>query len=285
MNIHNLEGVDMVRLHSAFIAAFSDYAEPYDKTLQEMMHIIERRGYDPGISFGTFDDEILAAFTLNGIDTWNGVLTAYDTGTGTIPSHRRRGLAARIFNESIPALKQRGIRQYLLEVIKVNTKAFDLYAKLGFEVVRELDYYIIAKDELSIRNEKIIDGYTTKEIADPDWEQLKAFWEFQPSWQNSIASVLRKRSLFSIMGIYDAHTLAGYGIVEKETGDIPQFAISQPYRREGLGTTLLHELLKHSDGDTVRFINAEATYEPFKFFMNSIGLKPGHGQYEMIRNL
>jgi ribosomal protein S18 acetylase RimI-like enzyme len=283
--IKTLEGISMQQIHTAFTEAFSDYTEPWNKTLQEMTHTIELRGYDPYISFGAFDNEILAAFTLNGLDTWNGELTAYDTGTGTIPRYRKQGLAARIFNESTPLLKQHGINQYLLEVIKTNTKAFDLYIKLGFEVVRELDYYITAKEEISIRNDKIVDGYTVKEIADPEWEQLKTFWEFGPSWQNSIASILRKRTHFTVMGIYDAHTLAGYGIVEKGSGDIPQFAISSPYRREGIGTTLLHGLLQHSGSDTVRFINADAAYEPFRCFMHSVGLQPGYGQYEMMRNL
>lgn len=283
--IKTLEGISMQQIHTAFTEAFSDYAEPWNKTLQEMVYIIERRGYDPEISFGAFDNGILAGFTLNGIGHWNGKPTAYDTGTGTIPSHRRQGLAARIFNESIPVLKQRGISQYLLEVIKTNTKAFDLYNKLGFEVVREFDYYVTAKDEISIRNDKIVDGYTAKEIADPEWEQLRTFWEFGPSWQNSIASILRKRTHFTILGIYDAHTLAGYGIIEKDTGDIPQLAIALPYRREGLGTTLLHALLHHNTSPVIRIINSDAAYTPFKAFMNSVGLQAGYGQYEMMRNL
>ena len=87
------------------------------------------------------------------------------------------------------------------------------------------------------------------------------------------------------MGIYDAHTLAGYGIIEKDTGDIPQLAIALPYRREGLATTLRHALVQHNTSRVIRIINSDTAYTPFKKFMNSVSLQAGYGQYEMMRTL
>ncbi len=283
MEISNLAGASMEQIHAAFQQAFSDYAEAWNKTLDELRQLLKRRGFDPTLSFGTFDNGMLISFTLNGIGTWNGQLTAYDTGTGTLPAYRKQGLAARIFNESVPALKQQGVHQYLLEVIKVNTGAFELYQKQDFKVTRELDYYIGAKKDLTLKNNTT--GLTIKPLDKPDWDLLQQFWEFEPSWQNSIDAINRKRSSFKILGVFDGNTIAGYGIVETGTGDIPQLAVMQHYRHHGLATALVSELLKYSESEVVRVINADAAYTSFREFMASIGLKPGHGQYEMIRNL
>lgn len=283
MEISSLANTNMEQIHAAFQQAFSDYAEAWNKTVDELRQLLERRGFDPALSFGAFDNGTLVSFTLNGIGMWNGQLTAYDTGTGTIPAYRKQGLAARIFNESVPALKQLGIRQYLLEVIKVNTGAFELYQKQGFKVGRELDYYIGTKKDLALKNN--ITGLTIKPLNRPDWRLLQQFWEFKPSWQNSVDAMNRKLSSFMKIGVFDGETLAGYGFVDTGTGDIPQLAISQQYRRRGLATALVNELVKYSEGEVVRVINADAAYTPFREFMASIGLKPGHGQYEMIRNL
>ena len=42
------------------------------------------------------------------------------------------------FQHSFPVFKEAGVKQYLLEVIQHNTRAVDLYKKMGFEITREL---------------------------------------------------------------------------------------------------------------------------------------------------
>ena len=83
--------------------------------------MIERRGFNLDLSFGAFNKDQLVGFTLNGIGDWNGKLTAYDTGTGIIKEFRKKGVATKLFNESLPTLRENNISQYLLEVIRTNT--------------------------------------------------------------------------------------------------------------------------------------------------------------------
>ena len=128
-------------------------------------------------------------------------------------------------------------------------------------------------------------NFKIKELENPDWDELKTFWDFEPSWQNSIDSVKRKIEYFIILGIYYNNTLSGYGVIEKHTGDIPQFAITPPYRRKGCATTLFKYLLEYDEADTFKFVNTDAAYEPFQKFAESINLPAGLGQYEMIMNI
>ena len=284
-SIRPLTNTGIEEIHEAFVKAFSDYVEPFRLTLPQLKHMIERRGYTAKLSFGAFSSDELVGFTLNGIGDWNGKLTAYDTGTGIVKEFRKKGIASKMFNESLPFLRKHKISQYLLEVIRSNTAAFDLYKKAGFKVSREFDYYISTKAKIQIKTGGLNKGFSIKEISNPDWDLLKTFWDFEPSWQNSIDSINRKRNYFAISGIYDHDDLVGYGIVEATTGDIPQLAISPEYRKIGLATALIRHLIELSEADEIKIINIDANHEPFKKFAQSISLEPGFGQYEMILEL
>lgn len=285
ISIKQLNAIRVETVYDTFAKAFSDYVEPFNLTFQQFKYMIERRGCNLNLSFGAFDDDELVGFTLNGIGVWNGQLTAYDTGTGIIKEFRKQGIASKMFNESLPVLRNNHITRYLLEVIHTNKPAFDLYKKSGFEVTREFDYYISSKDKIEIQESKLNKEFHIKEIDNPNWAQFKTFWDFEPSWQNSIDSINRKLDHFKILGIFDKNHIAGYGIIEKDTGDIPQLGIDKKYRRKGLASTLLHHLLQHSKSGEFKFINTCASYDPFKKFAYSINLPPGIGQYEMLLEL
>ena len=125
-------------------------------------------------------------------------------------------------------------------------------------------------------------NFPVRILEKSDWSLFSSFWDFIPSWQNSIDSVNRKIEHFTVLGIFDDGNLVGYGIVEYHTGDISQISIQKSYRRNGLATTLLKHLLEYSESDKVRIINIDADDEPFKNFTKSMNLTPSIKQYEMI---
>lgn len=285
IEIKQLTDVKFEMIHDAFKRAFADYVEPFDLTVDQLRYMVERRGFNPNLSFGAFDSDALVGITLNGIGEWNGKLTAYDTGTGIVKEYRKKGIATQMFTDSLPVLRENEIECYLLEVIKSNTSAYELYKKAGFKVVREFDYYKSEIAKLNLDVKKVEDGVEVKEIIIPDWDQLKSFWEFKPSWQNSLDSLNRKASHFNYLGIYKNNSLCGYGVIEPATGDIPQFAIAKNCRREGLATILFKHLVSLSENGAIKIINTEEGYEPFRQFAESINLPLGLGQYEMILDL
>ena len=82
MEIKSLEKTDFNTLFRAFGRAFADYEVQLNA--EQLRAMLTRRGFDPALSFAAFDGAQIAAFTLNGIGNFNGVPTAYDTGTGTL---------------------------------------------------------------------------------------------------------------------------------------------------------------------------------------------------------
>ncbi len=281
MIIKPLTDTTIDQIHEAFLAAFSDYAEPVTFGVEQLKHMIERRGYIPEISFGAFEEDTLVGFTLNGLGEWNGKLTAYDTGTGVQKKFRNKGIATQIFEASLPVLNEKQIEQYLLEVIQINTSAIDLYKKLGFKISRTFDYYVAGKSDLVAPKSELASTLKIKEIQTPDWDLLKGFWDMIPSWQNSIDAIERKRDYFKFFAICEGNTIIGYGIIEPTTGDIPHLAIGKAHRKKGYGRALFFHLLNQLDQEQFKLINIDSTLENFKAFTGHLNLIPGHGQFEM----
>lgn len=105
MEIKSLENTCFGTLFEAFGQAFADYEVQLDET--QLRRMLRRRGFDPRLSFAAFDGERIAAFTLNGTGNFNGLPTAYDTGTGTLEAYRGQGSPQRSSNTPFPTCGSR----------------------------------------------------------------------------------------------------------------------------------------------------------------------------------
>lgn len=244
-----------------------------------------RRGYDAGLSFGAFDHDALISFTLNGIGLWIDRPTAYDTGTGTLPGYRGRGLSKKVFEYALPHLKNAGITQYLLEVLQNNSPAIKIYSDLGFRVTRELNYYVADALELNPKEEKLPPGLTFISIGNDFEDTIMEMNDLQPSWQNSMDALNRDNSAFIKLGVFDNTTLVGVGFIEPSSGDVPFLVVKEAYRRSKIGSALLSELLKHNQYPTFKIVNIESTYIPTTSFLAYFGLGVTGKQYEMLLDL
>lgn len=284
ITIRSLANIDFEIIYEAFKNAFADYDMPL-LTSNQLLQMITRRGFNSILSFGAFNDNELVSFTLNGIGNWNGKNTAYDTGTGTINEYRGKGLAKKIFQESVPVLKENGISQYLLEVLQQNDKAINLYKNQGFEVIREFDYYTANKKDIKFSNRELNDNYLIKEVEIPDYIIVNTFWDFSPSWQNSFDSINRTAQNFKTIGVFNDSKLVGYGITELNTGDITQLAVHKNHRRKGIGTILLKQLINNIPGESIKIINIDKKDILIKSLLKSIDIQPDGSQFEMIFSL
>ncbi len=283
MEIKSLENTGFKDVHVAFSKAFADYGLP-PMSEEQLFQMVSRRGFDPSLSMGAFEGGELVSFTLNGIGLWNDKLTAYDTGTGTIPEFRSKGLAKQIFIESVPILKEACVKQYLLEVLQTNKVAVKLYQNQGFAITREFDYYAREKGNIEVTT-KQVENLEIREIEIPQQNFIEECCDFEPSWQNSIESIKRRVEDFIILGAYFKNELIGYTISQLNTGDITQLAVKNKYRRKGVGTILFCHILKKIPGEIVKIINTEKGIESIRLFLNSLGWKPSGHQYEMIKTL
>lgn len=282
-SIRSLEDISSDVLYEAFQEAFKDYEMQLSRP--ELLKMLHRRGFKPHLSFGAFENGRLVSFTFNGIGTFMGISTAYDTGTGTIEEFRGKGLARRIFDYSIPHLKKSGIKQYLLEVLQHNTGAVSLYKRLGFEVSREFNYFSADMNMLHPIPESQENNYQIRSAGLKDKEHMRTFWDHRPSWQNSFEAVERRAKDFQIIGAYQNEKLLGYIIFEPGSGDITQLAVKKDRRRKGIASLLLREALEKNTHPSIKAVNYEISDMGISGLMESLGITWKGKQFEMIKKL
>lgn len=283
VEIKSLSNIHFDVLFDSFARAFAEYEIQPDKA--ELIKMLHRRGFVPDLSFGAFDSGSLVSFTFNGIGAFNGVKTAYDTGTGTIKEYRGQGLASKVFNESIPFLVEAGVEQYLLEVLQHNTSAVSVYRKQGFEITREFNYFVQQMNDITLKSKSIHKDYTIGEVNLSDLTKVSDWWDFVPSWQNSFESISRNPDDFVIVGVKKDNNLIGYGIVEPSSGDITQIAVEQNHRRKGVASTILRELIKRNNYTSVKLINADISCIAITKLLEENEIPIKGKQFEMIKRL
>jgi ribosomal protein S18 acetylase RimI-like enzyme len=280
-DIRSLANTSFDELYACHIEAFKDY--PFQWSKEALYKTIHRRGFDPSLSFGAFYENKLVAFTWNGIGNFNGSKTAYDTGTGTIEEHRGKGLASKIFEYSIPYLKNAGIQQYILEVLEENEKAYSVYQKQGFVTTRTFDCFRTASIEWNLPEHKAKADISLKEIGFSHRPQMEMMIDFPLSWQNDFQALLKKPNDFVVIGAFKNDELVGYGIVEPGSGDISQLAVAKSERRKGIGSMILAELKKINKADIVKVVNIDSTEKGIIEFVTKNGIPKIVSQFEMMK--
>jgi len=283
LTIKTLDNTSFEQLYESFSAAFADYE--IQQTYEQLQTMLRRRGFQPELSFGAFENDSLVSFTCNGIGQLNGIKTAYDTGTGTLKEYRGQGLAGQIFQFSLPYLRNAGVSQYLLEVLKHNEAAISVYKKQGFEVVREFSYFTAERVEIQARkrenNHDI--SITTSDLNTV--KNLFSWFDFEPSWQNSFESIARQAERFVIKTAHIDNSPVGFCVFEPISGDITLIAVHPQYRRKGVATALLEEMILNCKSADVKLINTDNQFPAIGAWANSVGLVKRGEQFEMVLSI
>ena len=284
LELRTLDAVPFERLHECFVRAFSDYSVRMDLPLWRLRAMARRRGLRPELSVGAFAGGELVGFVLSAVRDWQGVRTGYDTGTGVVPEWRKRGVTTAAFTEAMRLLRENGVRQYLLEVIQDNAPAVDLYAKQGFERTRSFTCFATTRDKIGPSRKEGID-IDPVDIRSLDWGLLRSFWAHEPSWQNSIDSVMAVPETMEAVAARAGGRVVGYGIVERATGDVPQLAVDPAHRGRGVGGAILAALVARTDSQRVAVINVDDRDAAGLAFLGRAGLEVMATQYEMVKGL
>jgi ribosomal protein S18 acetylase RimI-like enzyme len=272
---------DFQKLYDAFTEAFSDYVIPFALTEAQFRNHINVNAVDLTRTVACFDGGRIIGFSLNGFGLWEGKQTVYDAGTGVIPDFRRQGVSEAMFEMMLPIFKKNGIEQCLLEVIATNTRAINLYEKLGFHTVRELA--LMQCDGKISSSAKTLRNVEINEIERPDWGLLTTFWNGEPSWQNSVPAVQRSHKNKRILGAYLDAKCVGYIVFSSKFGRVAQFAVDKDHRNLGIGTALVQAMqAETSDGFSLQVINIDKSLAAAMTFFNNRGFKERFSQYEML---
>ncbi len=276
MIFRTLQGTSLAVLTTAFNRAFSDYMVPLQMTEAQLQHKMASDGVRLDLSAGAFKGDELIGFILHGFDVVEGKPQAYNAGTGVLPEHRGQKITSHLYEFIVPELKNAQIQQIQLEVIHGNVPAIKTYEAIGFEVTRQLDCY---KGYLT--NEPVA-GADIRGLVSYDWTLMKSFWDWQPSWQNSISAVENvQRSNISLGAWHGDHLLA-YLIYNPVSNRIQQFAVHPAHRRKGIGAALFYHVAQQAGKELV-LINIDHNSGETASFLQRLGLQKFVGQYEMRR--
>ncbi len=274
-----LETERFERIHGTFAAAFAEYAVPLRSSLDELRRMTVRRGADWTVSVGAYDGERLVAVMAVALGEWRGERTAYDVFTGVAPEVQGRGLAGKLFAHARPRLAERGVRRFLLEVLRDNEPAVRTYRRAGFVAHRELECLRVERDRLP---EATAGTPAVRPLAAPDWDLLRTFHDWRPSWQNSVDSVLRAAERSVVLAAVDGDAPIGYAVLFPEEGDLAQLAVARAHRRTGVGTRLLGAVrARLKSGSELRIVNVPSDAAGDLAFYAAAGAKQFTGQYEM----
>ena len=271
-------------LYEAFIEAFSDYVVPFALTVPQFKNHIRLNGVDLSRTVGCLRDGRLVGFSLNGFGDWNGRPTVYDAGTGVVPSHRRKGMSDAMFEFMMPQFKADGIERFLLEVVTTNTAAIGLYEKLGFVPGRTLA--LLQCDTTITSSPDLPDGLEIRDILQPDWKLLTAFWDGQPSWQNSIAALTRNWGMKRMLGAWIGDRCVAYVVFSSAFGRVSQMSVDKAFRGQGVGTALAKAMQSTIDqGFSLQVINIDRSLVDAIEFFKKLGFYERLCQYEMTLSL
>ena len=247
--IHSLEKTSLTEVHAAFVDAFSEYEVPIDMPEAALREMLETRSYRPEYSYGYFVEGKLASFILVGIRTRKGILTAYDSGTGTIKEFQGKGLGSRLLEDVIGRLGARGVKRFLLEVLEHNEAAQSLYRRYGFEVTRKLNCY--KREGVPEGGDAAAEGRPGPESLADDAESIT----FAPTWQNEYASYVNASERYDF--IADAAEARNFGIVHKRNGSILQLGLSADSIGSEKEKRLFALLEARGEGKGLKYLNVE----------------------------
>lgn len=280
LEFSNLKNISTAVLLQTFNTSFSDYLVKMQLTREQLERKLVTDAIDLNLSAGAYEDGRLIGFILHGINELGDKKIAYNAGTGVIPSKRGTNLTKAMYQYILPLLEKEGITRCILEVLEKNFPALKAYSAVGYELKRELVCFK-GIPKITKTNKKALD---IREIKQADWTTLSTFWDWQPSWQNSITAIQHSGEHSKMIGIYLKNKLVAYISYNPLNNRIAQFAVDKSHRRAGYGKALFHYVFRKNKTE-IAVINVDIESSTTITFLGSIGLFPYIYQYEMEKKL
>ncbi|MEP6262499.1 MAG: GNAT family N-acetyltransferase [Gillisia sp.] len=269
LTVKDLGNIDFDELMDCFLLAFENY---FVKMPTERNYYRERwriAKVDYKLSYGMFDKEKLVGFIINAVDTRNGALTAYNTGTGVIPEYRGLKIVRSIYKYALPDLKRNGIVNCSLEVITTNEIAIRSYQSIGFEIFKKYKCY---NGTINLEN-RVSVGLEEKNYHDINWEILPGNDCY--CWDNQKETI--REGNFRYFQVLNDNTPESFFAINPENGYLAQFDLLT--EGENAWERLFSGIRQISG--TIKINNVDVRLTNKINFLNSIGLVNSVDQYEM----
>jgi len=274
-----LEETDVELILQAFNASFCDYFVPLNFTKEQLEAKMNADNTDLKLSVGAFENDQLAAFILHGLREVDDQKLIYNGGTGGVPEKRGHSLNVKKYEFITPKLKSAGIHKIILEVIDKNVQTKKSYERVGYKKIRELVCY---KGDVIIYH--INPDIEIVKLDTHNWEQLKKFWDFTPTWQNAETAIENSLHGIQSYGAYVNKTLVGYTIYNKLSKRLHQIAVLHNMRRKKVASTLLAYVIT-TNSNQLSIINVDTTSNATNTFLKKVGFVETIKQFEMEMKL
>jgi len=269
MTVKNLSNASFDEIVDCVLLSFENY---YVKMPTEKSYYKKRwkaAKVDFHLSYGMFDQDKLVGFIIHGIDTRNGIYTAFNTGTGVLPDYRGKRIVKRIYQYALPDLIKQGIKKTSLEVIVENTKAIKAYESVGFTICKNYNCYAGA---IQSKLEEIPE---IKEIAATEfnWDGLKNQDSF--SWDFQKESIIEGDHNY--YQVFNQNILESYFIINPHNKYLVQFDLIKT--EVGAWERLFRAIKKLEE--EIKIINVDTRLKDKIDIINLMGLKSTVNQFEM----
>lgn len=277
MLLHPLSQTLIADLVAVFNKAFEGYFLPIQLSEQQLADKIKSENIRLDCSVGVTVDNQLVGFILTGIDSNNRQKISYNAGTGVIPEFRGLKLTEKMYEYVLPVLEKQNIRKHQLEVITQNTKALDIYQKIGYKISKTVSCF---KGKIIPPSKELSYDFVQLDLKDDN--VVQSFWNHTPTYQNTLSSINRNKHLHETIGIVVNKQLIAYIIYAKGSLRIKQFGVHPNYRNNGIGHALFYEVQKINPETDLVLINIGNTDDITHSFLHKIGFKVIIEQFEMV---
>ena len=281
-----LAPADKSQVYRAFMEAFADYAMDASGTREaSLMLRMAKNNVDFDASVGAYEGDHLIGFTLIGIDEMNGETCAFDAGTGIVPEFRKQGLAKAMFDHALPALRERGVQRFILEVLQENEPAIKAYRKSGFEISRELKCFVAEKKTLQSMGEHA--SISVQPIDASTFEAFASEADWTPSFENRFSSYRAIPDDVVLLGAFVEGSCVGTLAYCEKLNWLLSLIVKRSERRRGVGKSLLRHLgtIMPEPVAKLAALNVDGQDAGMQAFFEAIRFSHFVDQYEMSRPL
>lgn len=270
-------------MHAAFQKAFSDYEIPFELSLAEFTRkFVEKLSLEFSLSPAIFHDQKLAGFIFTSVNRYDGLLTAYNGGTGVLPEFRGRKYVQKLYHALEPKLKKRSVKQCVLEVLTNNQRAIKVYESVGF---RKSRYYHCFKltGRKKFRNYHY--PWNLRIVDKPNWKAYTPFYDFLPSFLDTPSMIEQNLKNEKILEALIHGEVAGYAIYQPAQGRISHLGVAPNWRGKGVGSSMLDYIHDDSRNKSLTMININKEAVGIKDFLTRMGFENQFDQWEMVKAL
>lgn len=278
-DIRLLQPEDFSQMYRTFIDAFSKYSVKMDLSKEMFRERIEEKvniSYDHSV--GVFHGEKLIGFIFNSISEYDGIKTAYNSGTGVLMEYWGQEFTKKMYDFVLPLLRRENVKRCVLEVITTNSSALRAYQKTGF--VKNKNYKCFKlKKPLDLKNNisrlKIERAYPDK------LSSYDVIASTSPSMMDSSGMLIHNLKNETCLNAQIEDEFVGFVIFQHKTGRISQFGVKNGFRRKGIGKMLMAKACKLSHNKSLTVLNIEKSEKEIISFLTKNGFANEIDQYEM----